>query len=314
MMERSRHLAFGVLVAATLAAAADGCAHHGATGSGASDTGGAAGSGSGGEGGSTGFDAGPHATVRIADFARPLMLYLDVCFSTDPLGPTTTWTGPMLRGTYQSLQNSAISPYLDVPAGAQSLRFVLADSPYCTQTLEGIPDFALASPLAEGSRVTLLFGGTGFDAGTRPLEVVRFDDVQDPADGGNSVRFINAAQAEGAIDIYAYSGFGMKPPCTLVYDDVAYASAGVAQSLPGDGGPTAANGYAPLGSENLYNLTFASLGYVVHGGDCNKAFGTLYSTDGELGQGAWTVFLEDEGSTHVMCRDDGSATPLCLNY
>ena len=228
--------------------------------------------------------------------------------------PTTTWTGPILRGTYQSIQNSTISSYVDAPAGTRSVRFVLVDSPYCTQTLAGIPDFALDSPLAEGSRVTLLFGGTGFDAGTRGLEVVRFDDVADPADGGNSVRFINAAQAESAIDIYAYSGFGMKAPCTLLYDDVAYGTAGTAPSLPGDGGPTGANGYAPLAGKNLYDLTFASLGYVAHGGDCNSAFGTLYSTDGYLGQGAWTVFLEDEGSTHILCRDDGTANPLCTTH
>ena len=167
----------------------------------------------------------------------------------------------MMRGSYDTLQNSKVSSYLDVPAGTRSVRFVLADSPYCTQTLEGIPDFALDSPLAEGSRATLLFGGTGFDAGTRGLEIVRFDDIVAPADGANSVRFVNAAQAESAIDIYAYAGFGMKPPCSLLYQDIAYATAGVAPSLPGDGGPTAANGYAPLVGKNLYDLTFAMLGY-----------------------------------------------------
>jgi hypothetical protein len=315
---RRHHAAVGLLVATTVGAGIAACSSHGTGPGGAGGMTGT--SGKGGNGGGPSADAGadaplgPHATTRIADFAKPLLLYLDVCVSTGALSATTKWVGPLLRGTYDTLQNSKVSSYLDVPAGARSVRFVLADSPSCNQTLEGIPDFALDTPLAEGSRTTLLFGGTGFDAGTRGLQLVRFDDVTEPADGGNSVRFINAAQAESSIDIYAYSGFGMKPPCTLVYDDVAYATAGVAQSLPGDGGPTAANGYAPLGSENLYDLTFSMLGYTVHGAGCNSTFGSLYSTDGYLGQGAWTVFVEDEGATHVMCRDDGTMSPFCIDH
>jgi hypothetical protein len=307
------HVVLVAVVAATAAAGFVACGSHGAAATG--NAGGAAGGG-GGLPEDAGIDvaAGPHATVRVADFARPLLTYLDVCFSTDAIGPATTWIGPMLRGTYESLQNSEISPYFDVPAGTRSVRFVLEDSPDCAQTLEGIPDFALDAPLAAGSRATLLFGGTGFDAGTRPLEIVRFEDETVPADGPNSVRFINAAQAESAIDIYAYAGFGMKPPCALLYPGVAYASAGVAASLPGDGGPTDANGYAPLRGENLYDLTFASMGFVAAGASCDSASGGLYTTDQVLGQGAWTVFLEDEGSTHILCRDDGTANPFCTTH
>ena len=54
--------------------------------------------------------------------------------------------------------------------------------------------------------------------------------------------------------------------------------------------------------------------YVSHGAGCDSAFGSLYSTDTFLGQGAWTIFLEDQGSTHVMCRDDGTANPLCVTH
>jgi hypothetical protein len=308
------HVAFSAASAVTVAVCVVACGSHGAS---MGNAGGGAGTGGNAGPMDAGVDvaAGPHATVRVADFARPLLTYLDVCFSTDALGPTTSWIGPMLRGTYESLQNSAISPYFDVPVGTRSVRFVLEDSPDCAQTLEGIPDFALDGSLAEGSRSTLLFGGTGFDAGTRALEIVRFEDEVVPADGPNSVRFINAAQAESAIDIYAYAGFGMKAPCTLVYPSVAYASAGVAQSLPGDGGPTDANGYAPLRGENLYDLTFASMGFVAAGASCDSSTGGgLYTTDTVLGQGAWTVFLEDEASTHILCRDDGTPNPFCTTH
>ena len=53
----------------------------------------------GGNGGGPAADAmpdapeGPHATVRIADFARPLLLYLDFCVSTDPSAPRRAGLG-----------------------------------------------------------------------------------------------------------------------------------------------------------------------------------------------------------------------------
>ncbi len=316
----SRQLSVALIALSTLAACGGGGASTsnggggGSSGSaqGGATSGGGAGQGGNGHGGDGqgGGAVGPHASVRVADFSRPLLLYLDFCFSTQAT-PTTSWTGPMLRGTYTSIQNSQISAYVDAPAGTRSVRFVLADSPDCSQTLEGLPDLDLDGPIAEGSRSTLLFGGIGFGAGSPGLEIFRFDDLSDPATGPNSVRIINAALDESPIDIYLYSGFGMQAPCTKVYDDIAYGAAGVAQGLPGGASATGSNGYTKLGTQNLYDLTFASLGYVAHGGGCNSAFGTLYATDMELGQGAWTVFLADEASTHIMCRDDGSAAPVC---
>jgi hypothetical protein len=317
-------ITLGCFVLATLstfAASAElvGCSHHAAS-SGAG-TGAGAGAGGAGAGGDVvrfedaGADvaAGPHATVRVADFSRPDLLYLDVCFSTDPLGPTASFLGPMLRGTYASLSTSTLSPYFDVPAGTRSVRFVLEDSPDCGQTLAGFPDFALAAPLADGERATLVLGGTGYDAGTRGLSLARLDDESVPADGGNSVRFVNVAQAEQAIDLYAFPGFGKTSPCTLLGANIPYASAAALQTLPGGGGPTDANGYAPLRGQNLYQLTFASLGFVATGAACAGA-DVLYTTDGVLAQGAWTIFFEDEGSTHILCRDDGTPNPFCTTH
>ncbi len=292
----------------------------GSKGSGVAGAGAGSGLGGSGFGGSgpadAGYDvaSGPHATVRVADFARPLLLYLDVCFAAEAPGPSATWAGPMLRGSYASISNSDVSPYFAVAAGTRAVRFVLEDSPDCTQTLAGVPDFELATPLAEGTRSTLLFGGTGLDAGARPLAIFQLTDESDRPDGANSVRFVNAAQAESSLDVFAFSGFGMKMPCSLLYDGIPYGAAGSTQALPGDGGPTDANGYAPLRGENLYQITFSSLGYADHGAGCASAFGGLYSTDGELGQGAWTVFVEDEGSMNVICRDDGTSSPFCTTH
>lgn len=259
--------------------------------------------------------AGPHAAVRVLDLADPTLLDVDVCFSTDALGPTTSWVGPMLRGTYTFLDNSAVSPYLNVPAGTRSLRLVLFDTADCSETLAGIPDFALKTTLAAGSRSTIVLAGTGFDAGPEPLQALQYADIVEPADGGNYLRMINVAQAQGAIDIYAYGGNNTTSPCTMLYSNIAYGGVGVASAIPGDAGPTAADGYTPLGGENLYNLCFNyTMGFVVHGGDCTKPFSGIYSTDYVLSQGAWSFFIYDENYMRVICRDDGTVSSLCEQH
>jgi hypothetical protein len=116
---------------------------------------------------------------------------------------------------------SAVSGYLDVPAGEREVEITAASDPDTSV-------FSGPVPVEVDTEYTIAAAGeTGDDAGQAFAPLVLEDDNSDPGDDTARVRAVHASPDAPAVDITAEAG-------TTLFDGVEYAGSGYTEIPGGD--------------------------------------------------------------------------------
>lgn len=126
---------------------------------------------------------------------------------------TTAFAGPVLKnlGVAAGLRYGQVTEYLQVKAGAYSVRLVAPGATSCAASLGGLPDVELPA-LPPGAAATVAAIGELGAAGTANAFRLRaYLDQRAPAPGKAGLRFIHASPGTPAVDVGLERGLFFDP-------------------------------------------------------------------------------------------------------